>query len=65
VDESIYKNPRDPVEERFERLEAQVVEICRDMNLHMVTLASKLEPFGDDAGSNSENGSKGKSEDRE
>jgi hypothetical protein len=62
VDESVHNNPRDPAEERFERLEAQVVNISHNMNLLMAALARNLEPFGDDGGSNSEIISKGKSE---
>jgi hypothetical protein len=62
ADESVHNNPRDPTEERFEWLEAQVVDISHNMNLLMVALARKLRPFGDDGGSNSENRSEGKSE---
>jgi hypothetical protein len=53
-DESVHNNSRDPIEERFERLEAQVVDINCNMNLLMAALASKLLPFRDDGGSNSE-----------
>jgi hypothetical protein len=53
VDESVHNNPRDPTEERLE-WEAQVADINRNMNLLMAALASKLEPFEDDGGSNLE-----------
>ena len=57
---SIHKNPRDPAEERFEWLEAQVTVINGNMNLLMVSLARNIERFGDDRGSNSEIESEGK-----
>jgi hypothetical protein len=63
--QSVHNDPRDPAEEIFERLEAQVIDISRNMNLLMAALASKREPFGDDGGSNSEIKSKGKSGDQE
>jgi hypothetical protein len=64
VNESIHNIPQDLVEEIFETLEAQVADINHNMNLLMVALASKPEPFGDDEGSNSENRSEGKSKDQ-
>jgi hypothetical protein len=39
---SIHKNPRDPAEERFEWLEAQVTDINGNMNLLMVSLARNI-----------------------
>jgi hypothetical protein len=63
--EFVHNNPQDPAEEIFERLEVQVIDINRSMNLLVLALASKLGPFGDDGGSNSENRSEGKSEDHE
>jgi hypothetical protein len=42
VDESVHNNPRDPVEERFARLEEKFIDISRNMALLMVALASKL-----------------------
>jgi hypothetical protein len=53
ADEFVHNNPRDLVEERFERLEAQFVNINHNMNLLMKTLARKLGLFGDDGDSNS------------
>jgi hypothetical protein len=64
VDESVHNNPQDLVE-RFVRLEAQVTNINHNMNLLMVSLASNLESFGDDGGSNLEIRSEGKSRDHE
>jgi hypothetical protein len=63
--QSVHIDPREPTEEIFERLEAQVVDISRNINLLMAALASKREPFGDDGGSNSEIKSKEKSRDHE
>jgi hypothetical protein len=64
-DEYVHNNPRDPAEERFEWLEAQVVDISRNMNLLLVALASNLRLLGDDGGSNLEIGSEGKLGDQE
>ena len=52
-DESIHNNPQDLVKYIFDRLEAQVTNINRNMNLFMVALPRKLGPFVDDGGSNS------------
>jgi hypothetical protein len=61
VDESVHNNPRDPTEERFVRLEEKVTDISHNMSLLMVALASKLRPFREVGGSNSEIRSDGKS----
>ena len=65
ADEYVHKNPRDPTEERFERLKSHVIDINHNMNLLMVALPSKLGIFGDDGGSNSDIISEGKSGDQE
>jgi hypothetical protein len=57
---SIHNNTRDPIEEIFERLEAQVIDINYNMNLLTEALAGNLKPFRDDRSSNS----KIKSEDK-
>jgi hypothetical protein len=49
------------LEERFERLEAQVYDITRNIILLIVAIERKLRPFRDDGGSNSEHISEGKS----
>jgi hypothetical protein len=65
ADAYCHNNPRDPTEERFERLEVQFVDISRNMNLLTVALAINLKPFGGDGVSNSDIGSEGKSGYRE
>jgi hypothetical protein len=50
ADKYVHNNPPDPTEKRFERLEAQVVNIRCNMNLLMTALASKLRSFRDDGG---------------
>jgi hypothetical protein len=52
ADESVHNNPRDLAEKRFEGIEAQVVDIDRNMNLLMAALVRKIRLFGDDGGSN-------------
>ena len=61
----VHNNPRDPAEERFERLETQVTNIEINMNLLIVALEIKIEPFIDNGGSNLDIISEGKSGDRE
>jgi len=51
--EYVHNNPQDPIDERFERLEAQVTDISCNMNLLMVAIARNIGPFKDDGGSNS------------
>jgi hypothetical protein len=53
ADESVHNNPQDLEEERFVRLEMQVVEINHNMNLLIEALEINIEPFGDDGGSKS------------
>jgi hypothetical protein len=65
VDKFVHNNHQDPVEEIFERLEAQVADINHNMNLLMEALVRNFRPFKDDGGFNSKNKLKGKSEDRE
>ena len=65
VDEFVYNKPQDPIEDIFERLESQFVEINHNMNFLMASLARNLGSFRDDGGSNSENKSKRKSKDQE
>jgi hypothetical protein len=64
ADESVYNKPRDPIE-RFARMEEQVVDISCNMSLLMAALASKLIPFREVGGLNSEIGSNGKLRDNE
>jgi hypothetical protein len=63
ADVYVYNNPRDPVEEIFEQLEAHVFNITHNMNLLVVALERNLGPFRDDGGSNAENKSEEKLED--
>jgi hypothetical protein len=65
ADEYVHNNPRDPAEERFERLETQVTNIEINMNLLIVALEIKIEPFIDNGGSNLDIISEGNSRDRE
>jgi hypothetical protein len=60
VNESIHKNPQGPIEERFLRMEEQVVNIYHNMSLLMVTLTSKIIQFEEVGGSKYEIISKGK-----
>jgi hypothetical protein len=53
VDESSHNNPWDEVEERFSKLEEQVIDISCNMALLMVALENKFGPFGEVGGSNS------------
>jgi hypothetical protein len=53
VDEYVHNNPRDPIEEKFVRLEEKVIDISCNMSLLMVALASKLRPFIEVGGLNS------------
>jgi hypothetical protein len=64
-DEYVHNNPQDRVEESFDRLEAQAINISHNMNLLMAALANKLRLFRDDGGSNIEIKSEGKSGDQE
>ena len=52
-DESV-KKPRDSADVRFSRLEQQVTDINRNLNLLMVALSNKLGIFGEDGGSKKE-----------
>jgi hypothetical protein len=61
ADASIHNNPQDPIEEIFEWFEVQVVDLNHNIILLMAALASKLEPIGDDRGSNSKIKLEGKS----
>jgi hypothetical protein len=61
MNEYVHNNLRDPAEEIFERLEAQVFDISRNMNVLMAFLETKLGPFKDDGGSNLKNKLEGKS----
>jgi len=63
--ESDHNNPRDPLEEIIERLEAHVTNINCNMNLLMVVLSSKLRSFEDEGGFNSGTELKGKLGDNE
>jgi hypothetical protein len=45
AEEFVPNNSRDPAKEIFERLEAQVIDINRNMNLLMETVASKFRSF--------------------
>jgi hypothetical protein len=54
ANESIHKNPQDLVEERFMRMEDQVVDISHNISLLTAALERNLKPFGEVAGSNSE-----------
>jgi hypothetical protein len=56
VDESAHNNPRYPQEERFQRLEEKIVDMCRNMPLLMVYLARNLRPFREVGGLNSKIG---------
>jgi hypothetical protein len=60
ADKFVHNNPRNPMEERFLKLEEKFVDVSRNMALLMEALASNLEPFEDVGGSNSEIESKGK-----
>lgn len=65
VDEFVHNNAWDLAEERFVRLEEQVIDISCNMIL-MAALANNLGPFGlGVGGSNSEIKSDGKSRDNE
>jgi hypothetical protein len=52
--ESTHNNSQDVVENRFLRLEEQVVDISRNMALLMKALANKFGPFEEVGGSNLE-----------
>ena len=63
--EYVHNNPRDPVEERFERLEVQVPNISHNMNFLMVDLERNIKQLRDYGGSNLEIILVGKSGDQE
>jgi hypothetical protein len=63
AEDFVHNNPRDLAKERYDRLEAQVTDTNHNMNLLTTTLESKLKPFEDDRGFNSEINSEGKSGD--
>lgn len=65
MDDKSVNNPRDRVEERFSRLEQQVTDINRNVNILMVALRNKIRIFGEDEDSNAEDKSKGGLGDRE
>jgi hypothetical protein len=65
ANESIHNNPRDPVEERFARLEEKFTDIFYNMSLLVAALAIKLGPFREVEGSNLEIKSNGKLWDNE
>jgi len=54
VDESIHNNPQDIEEERFARMEDQVIDISRNMSLLIEDISRNIKPFGDIGGCNSE-----------
>jgi hypothetical protein len=54
ADESSHNNPQDAAEERFVRLEEQVVDISRNMALLMEAVDNKFRPFREVGSSNSE-----------
>ena len=58
-------NPCDPAEERFSRLEQQVIDINHIVKLLMEALRNNIGIFGEDGGSNAEDKSEGGSRDRE
>lgn len=45
-------SPHDPIEERFVRLEVQVVDVHPNVGLLMTTSTNKLGLFGEGGGSN-------------